>query len=464
MCNARHRRRDGLTSMLVVVGVLVVGIGQTGCRPQATRTAATLENRVDLGRGQLQVGGPYAGIEFHHSRPLPSRISFYYPVANSIDLSTDYWQRDASMPFSISLKVGDDRRTLGEEPYPYRATPAWVTFENEEASYLASLSYRFAATLPLMALELAIVNRGSEPDSFSVDVGMRTVLRTSHAYEFKRPSRTEYYNGGLVYRASFEDSDADSADVFVLNAGAVPTRVGLGASGEGDTTADDPAFSYAALLSPGDTLRIVQLIGSCRTAEFDAVSRRARKEWREDVDRYERHVRRYALDTFPISVPDSVLVRTDRWSRAILAANSHYLDGHIVPMPTPAQYNFFFTHDLLLTDLGAVYYDTSRVAHDLRYIADLAAPDSVLPHAYYWRNGGYITEHAGSDNWNHLWFILLSSSYLKHSGDRELLIRLLPMIRQSMRFMDSNVHEGLMHSERPDWWDIGHVYGARSYL
>jgi glycogen debranching enzyme len=38
------------------------------------------------------------------------------------------------------------------------------------------------------------------------------------------------------------------------------------------------------------------------------------------------------------------------------------------------------------------------------------------------------------------------------------------MIRQSMRFMLSNAHGGLMHSERPDWWDIGHVYGARSYL
>ncbi|MEZ4763341.1 MAG: hypothetical protein R3C26_09140 [Calditrichia bacterium] len=37
-------------------------------------------------RGQVEVGGNFAGAAFHHSRPLPSRISFFYPVANSLDL------------------------------------------------------------------------------------------------------------------------------------------------------------------------------------------------------------------------------------------------------------------------------------------------------------------------------------------------------------------------------------------
>ena len=44
--------------------------------------------------GQVEVGGRYAGAEFHGSRPLPSRISFFYPVANSVDLSKDYWKRE----------------------------------------------------------------------------------------------------------------------------------------------------------------------------------------------------------------------------------------------------------------------------------------------------------------------------------------------------------------------------------
>lgn len=48
-----------------------------------------LEYFFDKKYGQVEVGGPYVGAEFHESRPLPLRISFYYPVANSIDVSTD---------------------------------------------------------------------------------------------------------------------------------------------------------------------------------------------------------------------------------------------------------------------------------------------------------------------------------------------------------------------------------------
>jgi hypothetical protein len=54
--------------------------------------------------GQVEIGGKYIGVEFHQSRPLPSRISFYYPVANSIDYSTDYWERYKSFPFTIVIK------------------------------------------------------------------------------------------------------------------------------------------------------------------------------------------------------------------------------------------------------------------------------------------------------------------------------------------------------------------------
>ncbi len=209
---------------------------------------------------------------------------------------------------------------------------------------------------------------------------------------------------------------------------------------------------------------ITQVIGSCRKSEFHEVTQHAREDWREDVETYESRVADYALREHAFDVDDAELVRTERWSKALLAADMHYLDGKVVPMPTPAQYNFFFTHDLLLTDLGAVHFDTARVAQDLRYLAGLAYPDSLLPHAYYWRNDEYVTEYAGSDNWNHLWFILLSSSYLKHSGDQKTIRSLIPMLRNSLRLMLQNERDGLMYSERPDWWDIGHVYGARAYL
>ena len=41
-------------------------------------------------------------------------------------------------------------------------------------------------------------------------------------------------------------------------------------------------------------------------------------------------------------------------------------------MPCPAEYNFFFTHDVLLTDLAAINFDPERVRRDLLYIMSLA--------------------------------------------------------------------------------------------
>ena len=45
------------------------------------------------------------------------------------------------------------------------------------------------------------------------------------------------------------------------------------------------------------------------------------------------------------------------WAKGILAANKHYIDNNIVPMPCPAEYNFYFTHDVLVTDYAAVNFD-----------------------------------------------------------------------------------------------------------
>ena len=52
----------------------------------------TIESTKEV--GQIEVGSPYEGIEIHKSFPLLNRISFYYPVANSIDVSEDYWKSE----------------------------------------------------------------------------------------------------------------------------------------------------------------------------------------------------------------------------------------------------------------------------------------------------------------------------------------------------------------------------------
>ncbi|MCJ7553007.1 MAG: hypothetical protein MUO34_03900, partial [Ignavibacteriaceae bacterium] len=79
--------------------------------------------------GQIEVGSPYVGIEIHKSFPLLNRISFYYPVANSIDISEDYWKRENFRIMSIGLKVGDSpKRFLKNQVYKVSQTPYSVSF------------------------------------------------------------------------------------------------------------------------------------------------------------------------------------------------------------------------------------------------------------------------------------------------------------------------------------------------
>jgi hypothetical protein len=221
-------------------------------------------------------------------------------------------------------------------------------------------------------------------------------------------------------------------------------------------------FDYDAMLAPGESLDVVLLVGSAARADADVLDR-ARRLWADDVAAYEHGIRADAARR-PIDVPDAALVQTARLARTLLRANRHHLDGEIVPMPEPAQYNFFFTHDLLLTDLGAVRFDTDRVRADLRYVASLARADSTLPHARYWKDSTYVTEPANPDNWNHLWVNILAASYLKHSADTTTVAALYPVLAKSLQLMLRNQRGGLMYANRPDWWDIGDVYGARAYL
>lgn len=82
--------------------------------PAQSQQTGPLEYAFDKHYGQVEVGGVFAGAEFHNSRPLPSRISLYYPVANSIDLSTDYWKRGDSRPVAVGMQVDEgERRWIG---------------------------------------------------------------------------------------------------------------------------------------------------------------------------------------------------------------------------------------------------------------------------------------------------------------------------------------------------------------
>lgn len=417
----------------------------------------TLAVAFEEKRGQIEVGGVYAGAEFHDSRPVPARISFYAPVANSIDRSTDYWRRSESRPLTLVVRSEGRTDTLGATPWTYRWTPYRVVFQDQTPSYEATVAYRFADDLPIVVMQLTLVNRTAHRTPFEVDAHLDVALRTSHAYRTREPTRTTYVDDGAAFLAAFDAADTDSVALFIANVGAAPVPPSQPAG-------PLAAFTYAQELAPGDSLVITQLIGTSRQREIEAVRRRAAATWAESVEAYEDGIRAYVRDRGYFDIADPELRQTDRLARALLRANRHYLDGQVVPMPSPAEYNFFFTHDLLLTDLGAVFFDPDRVRDDLRYVQSLVRADSVLPHARYWRDSTYVVEPANADNWNHLWAVLLAASYLKHSGDTATVAALFPTLQKSMALMMSNERDGLMYAERPDWWDIGHVYGPRAYL
>lgn len=410
------------------------------------------------------MGGPYAGAEFHHSRPLPARISFFYPVANSIDLSRDYWQRDASRPLRMQVVFNGDTLDLHDRSLPYQYTPFTVTFSDVTPDYRLTVSWRFSGDLPVLQVRLMLENRRAEPVSADLSSALDFVLRTCQTYTWIDDPRVIHSADGTAVAAFFERVDTDSACVFVINDG-LPSA-GAPAGNDPATGAIPAArFRYAQTLPPGGKLVVTQYIGSCRAGEWPDVIGRVRRDGAASVERYERSVLDAALGRGRMTGIPPVFSHSARWSRAMLTATRHYLDGRIVPMPCPAEYNFFFTHDLLLTDLGAVYDDTERVRDDLRYLASLTRPDSILPHAYYWRDTGYQTEFCGTGNWNHLWFVLLGASYLRHSGDVATIREIRPILAKSVAMMlAGRGPDGLMYADHPDWWDIGHTRGGRAYI
>jgi hypothetical protein len=418
--------------------------------------------------GQLEIGGKYVGAEFHNSFPLPSRISFFYPVANSIDLSSDYWQRGLeSHPFSLLLSIDGITEAIGSQPWKYEWTPFHAVFIREEPQYSSTLEYRFAEDLPVMIVRMRFVNNTTEPKEFRVFTGLSMSVRTSHTFALKDGGELLNADASAVV-IGYPDRDTDSTAVFVVNAVDVPVHwwgYGIGTMHDDGVLVSQPRamYDYKHVLAPGEEMEIIQIIGSCRIEEWEEIVGSALQRWEESVEVYENRILGYALD--PVFVlHQEEHMHTLRWSRALLETNRHYIDGAYVPMPCPAEYNFYFTHDMLLTNLGTVMFDVDRVREDLLFLYSLTGEDDVLPHAYYWKDSGYVTEFAGSDNWNHLWFIILLNSYVHHSGDIATGSLLYPVADKSMRLILENYLDGLMYASRPDWWDIGNIYGARTYL
>ncbi|MGA7160260.1 MAG: amylo-alpha-1,6-glucosidase [Bacteroidota bacterium] len=470
--------------------IILVSIVLTWSYALAQTSGDPLSYFFDRHYGQVEVGGRFAGAEFHESRPIPSRISFYYPVANSIDVSTDYWKRGNSLPFALGVRAGREaKRWLGREPWDYVLSPHKVTFHRRESELEYFLSYEFCMNQPAMVVSIKVKNISGGNIPVEVYTHLLLSLRTCQTYARKDSAWTEYDKTADAIIAHFDDPQTKQASVFVENAGVHPDSWSSNAkelaatdSGTSKWASDSTsrlkedlltpmnpgqpvaAFLYRSEIAPDDSLVIVQIVGSCPRDEVKRRTSYLTGVWRQEVREYDNYITHKAEKESHFITGDPWLDRSAIWARGLIASNAHFIDGQILPMPCPAEYNFFFTHDVLLTDLGAVNFDLPRVKRDLFYIASLSKED-VIPHAYYWRDNGFKTEFCAPDNWNHLWFILASASYYRHSLDSSTLKALYPLISKSIELiMTQRKADGLMYAKHPDWWDIGNREGPRSYL
>jgi hypothetical protein len=434
-------------------------------------TQDPLEYRFTGLYGQVEVGGRYAGAEFHNSRPLPSRLSFFYPVANSIDLSTDYWKRAESHPLRAGVSINRQPvRWLGMEPWGYVLSPHKVTFHHGDGDLSYTMSYAFGLEAPVLVFRFTVVNSAPERRLIESIVDLSAVLRSCQTYaRFDQPVVSYDSVAGAIF-ARFTEPQTAGTSVFMLNVGEKGSRVVLPEKDGGGTP--KVGFRQERYLDSRDSMTILLLIGTCKNSDVatevrpDVATevRLLRGTWAADVAAYDRYVKKRAADGAVLKTGDPWVDRSVPWANALLAANAHYLDGAIVPMPCPAEYNFFFTHDMLLTDLAATAFDPDRVKRDLSYLATLAK-DSVIPHARYWKDDGFKTEYCAPDNWNHLWFVLVSGSYLRHTGDTLLGRRLYALLSKSIGSVLLRLRgDHLMYALAPDWWDIGKNEGSRAYM
>ena len=441
-----------------------------------------------MGDAKIEVGGPYVGIELHHNSPILQRISFFYPVANSLDESTDYWKRDTSFIMMLGLKIGDGpKEIIGREPYEFTLTPYSVRYHKEDADKSIAVSYSFTGSKPAMVINYEIKNMRKENTDFEFYTGLETALRTSHSFNFIDKAWTGSDSSSQVIYTNYGDPQTGSAQIFIVNAGVKPSSFSTVSSLTGITnpsndwltkdnlgneliSRDDqqrPAakFLYRQTLAPGETMKVVQIIGMCRQDEGKEIASYLAQNYQKDINDYEQAILQKVYNDSEISSGDRVIDRSVSWAKAILEVNTHYIDGEFVPMPCPAEYNFYFTHDVLLTDLAAVNFDTARVKRDLGFIIRHADEDKIIPHAYYWKDSAYATEFAAHDNWNNFWLIIVSGTYLRHSGDTSFVRTLYPYIEKSLKqALMTKGDDDLMWSGRPDWWDIGQIYGQRTYM
>lgn len=469
-----------------LMGLLIVGM-QASAQTQLQWTGPHAV-RFEGGYGQVEAGGPLAGVENHDSRPFPSRMSFYVPVANSIDLSTDYWKRGDSRPVVAGMRVdGGVRQWFGKEPWTYEQSPDAVQSYRSEGDLNLRVRHDFGRTTVAAAMSIVVKNTGSVAHDIELYTHTVLALRSCQTYARFAPAQTRHDASRHAVIAMYDAPQLAKAAVIVQNTGLAP--MSWATSGEELAVADsgwsnwitrtDPlsgsvsvktqgstpvaAFQYQALVHPGDSVAVVLVFSSVKQKDVPVTLAANARGWKNDIAAYRKEVERSAAGVASFHTGDAWTDSSVHYAGALLAANRHMLDGVLLPMPCPAEYNFFFTHDVLLTNLSAVAFDPARVRHDLRYIAR-QAKDGIIPHARYWKDDGFKTEFCPPGNWNNVWFILTAGAYLRHTNDTTTVRPMLPLLKKALQQTLLRRKGDIMAGTEPDWWDFGKAEGARAYL
>lgn len=429
------------------------------------------------GDSKIEVGSYYVGVEFHHSCPVPQRFSFYYPVANSIDLSSDYWHRDTTYVMNVGSKFGDEFQWLNNQSYTYELTPYSVKFYKNENEKLVEISYQFTKTKPATVISYSITNNGNKTKEVEFFTRLALSLRTSHTFSIKNKIQSISKNKGELIFINNLAKETQNTQLFILNINEKPfdfvvnesllNKVNFQKFIENKNLIAEPSlnFIYKKKLKPKEKLIVTQIIGTCNSFEGESIVAYLKTNYKREINDYEKFILSKINKTTVINTGIDAVDKTVHWAKAILEVNKHYIDGDIVPMPCPAEYNFYFTHDVLMTDFAAVKFDIKRVKKNLEFIIKHANKEKIIPHAYYWKDTAYVTEYADYDNWNNFWFIIVASEYLKYSKDKKFIEQIYPYLEKSLsNALKTKGEDDLMWSYRPDWWDIGKLYGQRSYM
>ncbi|MCD6309553.1 MAG: hypothetical protein J7M18_02500, partial [Candidatus Eremiobacteraeota bacterium] len=156
-----------------------------------------LQVEMEAGPAKIEVGGPFVGAKFVSGSPLPTRIAFFYPVANTIDLRDVPWGGNMPQVLYLGLKIGDGPgKLVGTGPFAYKITPYSVSFQDSDEEKIIDINYRFCKNKPAMIAEIEITNNGKATVPFEVYTHMLVPLRTCHSYDLKDKAWTEFDKKG----------------------------------------------------------------------------------------------------------------------------------------------------------------------------------------------------------------------------------------------------------------------------